>query len=59
MGPKRRNPQSFEDLVRAANLGMADKQRTVEHWPLPIRDGRWIDGQGVEWLIRGHALKPA
>lgn len=25
-------------------------------WPSPIRDGEWLDAEGVRWRIRGHPI---
>ncbi|GIE85595.1 hypothetical protein [Actinoplanes regularis] len=53
MGRQRReHGPSFDDSVRDASS--ADGQETViQPWPQPIRDGRWIDGEGIHWHTRG------
>jgi len=59
VGRRRQGPESFEDLIRAARSHDPGRNRGGEGWPLPIRDGRWIDESSVEWRIRGRGLEPA
>lgn len=57
MRHERRRPESFAELVQRVTAESAIETPDVEVWPQPIRDGKWTDGNGTHWHIRGGPTK--